>query len=156
MRVIVATMPYGIMYNYAKFVAFIQIWNIFMRFCWTNTRVLKTSENVHDLFVHHFLSLLAGAFLALPIPGLMPRELRPCKGGTRLPAPFEIWPFSPGSLNFFIGAPQNNFSCSLNLFWYLPQYLWIGSLNWNQCRSVQSVYFCVKMRSKARRKISMV
>ncbi len=44
----------------------------------------------------------------------------PVRGGPRLPAPFEIWPFSPGSLNFFIGAPQNNYSCFLNLFLYLP------------------------------------
>ncbi len=43
----------------------------------------------------------------------------PVRGGPRPAAPFEIWPFSPGSLNYFIGAPQNNFLCSLNLFWYL-------------------------------------
>ena len=44
----------------------------------------------------------------------------PVRGGPWLLAPFEIWPFSPGFLNYFIGAPQNNFPCSLNLFWYLP------------------------------------
>ena len=44
----------------------------------------------------------------------------PVRGGPRLPAPFKIWPFSPGSLNYLLDAPQNNFSCSLNLFWYLP------------------------------------
>ena len=48
--------------------------------------------------------------------------MRPLKGGggPRLPAPFEIRPFSPGSLNYFLDAPQNNFSCPLHLFRYLP------------------------------------
>ncbi len=40
-------------------------------------------------------------------------------GGPQLPAPFEMWPFSPGFLNYFLDALQNNFSCSINLFWYL-------------------------------------
>ncbi len=44
----------------------------------------------------------------------------PVRGGPQLPAPFEISPFSPGSLNGFLDAPQKNFSCSLNLFLYLP------------------------------------
>ncbi len=30
----------------------------------------------------------------------------PVRGGPRLPAPFEIWHFSPGSLNYYLDAPQ--------------------------------------------------
>ncbi len=37
--------------------------------------------------------------------------MRPRKGGPQLPAPFEIWPFSPGFLNYFLDAP-----CSMDIF----------------------------------------
>ncbi len=38
--------------------------------------------------------------------------------GSRLPLKFD--PFLPAPWIFFIDGPKNNFSCSLNLFWYLP------------------------------------
>ncbi len=41
-------------------------------------------------------------------------------GGSRLPAPFKIKPWSPGSLNYFLNAPQINFQCSLNYFLLSP------------------------------------
>ena len=52
------------------------------------------------------------------------------------PVPYEFWSFSPGSLNYFLRAPQNkqifvlpksNFGFSL-----LPRQLQVCSLNLNQ------------------------
>ncbi len=43
------------------------------------------------------------------------------KGGSPAPGSLRnLTLFSRLPLNYFLDAPQNNFSCSLNLFWYLP------------------------------------
>ncbi len=60
-------------------------------------------------------------------PGIWDKfQWDPVRGGLRLPAPFEIWPFSPGSLNLF-------YWCSPKQFFVLPKSILVSPCSLNIC-----------------------